>query len=101
MTILSLKLKIVITNYLNKTKFINIINMIKSQTNMYDSSTIEASTYNFSTKELFVSFKHATYLYRNVEANDYLTFANEKSQGIALNSIIKGKYEFEKLEVAE
>jgi len=72
--------------------------MIKSQTNVYDSSTIEASTYVYETKELFITFKHATYVYENVEVTDYLTFANDKSQGIALNSVIKGVYNYKKLE---
>lgn len=72
--------------------------MITSQTNIYDSSTVESSTYIFKTKELYVNFKHATYLYKDVNEVDYLTFANDKSQGIALNNIIKGNYEYEKLE---
>lgn len=75
--------------------------MIKTQTNVYDSSTVEASTYDFTTKELYVNFKHATYLYKDVSEADYLTFANDKSQGIALNKVIKGVYKFEKLEDVE
>jgi len=72
--------------------------MITTQTNVYDSSTVEASIYNFKTKDLFVTFKHATYVYRNVNDVDYITFANDQSQGKALNSLIKGKYEYEQLE---
>lgn len=72
--------------------------MIKTQTNVYDSSTVEASTYDYRTKELFVSFKHGTYLYKEVSEVDYLAFANDKSQGVALNRVIKGNYKFEKLE---
>ena len=72
--------------------------MIKTQTNIYDSSTIEASTYDYKTKDLFVVFKHATYVYRDVSEVDYLTFANDNSQGIALNSVIKGTYKYEKVE---
>lgn len=72
--------------------------MIKTQTNVYDSSTVEASSYDYETKDLIVTFKHATYLYRDVSVVDYLTFANDKSQGIALNSVIKGVYKYEKLE---
>jgi len=74
--------------------------MIKTQTNVYDSSTIEASTYDFKTKELFVVFKHATYIYKDVHVVDY-SFANATSQGIALNSVIKGTYSFEKIEDVE
>ena len=72
--------------------------MIKTQTNVYDSSTVEASTYDYKTGELYVNFKHATYLYKDVSEEDYLAFANGKSQGIALNSVIKGVYKYEKLE---
>ena len=70
--------------------------MIRVQTNTYDSSTVKVSSYDYVTKDLIVIFSHATYLYKNVHETDYLTFANDKSQGIALNSVIKGKYEFEK-----
>jgi len=75
--------------------------MIKTQTNVYDSSTVESSTYIYETKQLFVNFKHGSYLYKDVSEVDYLTFANDKSQGIALNSVIKGNYKFEKLEDEE
>ena len=71
--------------------------MITTQTNVYDSSTVESSTYNFKTGDLFVTFKHATYLYKGVNEVDYRTFANDPSQGKALNSLIKGKYEYEML----
>jgi len=72
--------------------------MIRVQTNTYDSSTVKASSYDYLTKDLIVIFGHASYLYKNVNEVDYLLFANDKSQGIALNNVIKGKYEFEKLE---
>lgn len=72
--------------------------MIKTQTNIYDSSTVEASTYNFKTKDLIVSFKHGTYIYKDVSEVDYIAFSTDKSQGIALNNVIKGVYEYEKLE---
>lgn len=72
--------------------------MVTTQTNLYDSSTILSSSYIYETKQLYIGFKHATYLYKDVSLVDYLTFANDKSQGIALNTLIKGVYEFEKLE---
>jgi len=75
--------------------------MIKTQTNVYDSSTVESSTYLYETKDLFVNFKHGSYLYKGVEEIDYHTFRDATSQGVSLNSIIKGKYKFEKLEDAE
>lgn len=72
--------------------------MIKTQTNVYDSSTVESSTYIYETKELFVTFKFGTYRYFDVTPEDYLTFSTDKSQGIALNTLIKGVYKYEKLE---
>lgn len=72
--------------------------MIKSQTNIYDSSTIKASTYEYESKNLYVVFVHATYRYAGIPKGVYQEFANAKSQGISLNSLIKGKYKYEKLE---
>ena len=72
--------------------------MIKTQTNIYDSSTIKASTYEYESKNLYVVFGHATYRYIDVPAKVYQEFANAESQGIALNSLIKSTYEFVKLE---
>jgi hypothetical protein len=72
--------------------------MIKTQTNTYDSSTINASTYEYKSKTLYIVFCHATYQYMEVPEEVYQEFANAKSQGIALNELIKGKYDFEKLE---
>ncbi len=72
--------------------------MIKSQTNIYDSSTIKASTYEYESKNLYVVFVHATYRYTEIPEEVYQEFANAKSQGISLNSLIKGKYKYEKLE---
>ncbi len=72
--------------------------MVNTQTNTYNSSTVEASTYDYRNKHLFVSFKHATYLYLNVEVEDYESFRDAESQGKAINQFIKPKYSFEKLE---
>jgi len=72
--------------------------MITTQTNLYDSSTIVSSSYIYKTKELYVGFKHGTYLYKEVEENDYNAFRDATSQGIALNNIIKGVYKYEKIE---
>lgn len=64
--------------------------MIKTQTNTYDSSTIESSTYDFKEKELYISFKSDTvYLYQNVSKEIYESFRDSDSQGKALNSLIK------------
>lgn len=73
--------------------------MIRSQTNTYDSSTVEASTYDYTRQELFVTFKHATYLYLQVTKEDYELFCGAESQGKALNQFIKPKYEAQKLEI--
>lgn len=72
--------------------------MIRTQTNVYGSSTVESSTYNYTDKELFVTFKHATYLYPQVTIQDYESFRDAESQGKALNQFIKPKYEAQKLE---
>ena len=75
--------------------------MIKTQTNTYDSSTIESYTYDFKEKELYVSFKSDTvYLYQNVNKEIYEGFRDADSQGKALNSLIKQNTDisFEKLE---
>jgi len=72
--------------------------MIKTQTNIYDSSTIDASSYMYETKALYVTFKHATYVYTDVTEEDYIKFSTAKSQGVALNTFIKGTYEYKKLE---
>ena len=71
--------------------------MVKTQTNIYDSSTVEGSTYDFKTKELFVTFKHASYVYSNVNVEDYEKFRDAESQGKALNKYIKS-YPYEKWE---
>tara|TARA_B110000285_G_C14859189_1_gene483708 strand:- start:436 stop:627 length:192 start_codon:yes stop_codon:yes gene_type:complete len=45
-----------------------------------------------------VHFKHATYIYDEVTLEDFLAFESAESQGKALNTFIKGKYEFNKVE---
>jgi len=71
--------------------------MIKTQTNHYDSSTVLSSSYNYEHLILTVHFNHATYVYQNVDVDSYNQFANASSQGSALNTVIKGKFEFEKI----
>ena len=75
--------------------------MIKQQTNIYESSTVESSTYDFKEIELYVSFKgNSVYLYQNVSPEIYESFRDADSQGKALNSLIKKNEDitFEKLE---
>lgn len=71
--------------------------MIKVQNNTYNSSTVQASSYNYTEMILTVHFNHATYVYQNVTVEDYNKFANADSQGRALNEFIKGKYTFAKI----
>ena len=71
--------------------------MIKVQNNTYDSSTVEASSYNYKEQILTVLFNHATYVYYNVDTEAYNNFSTAKSQGRALNEFIKGKFKFEKI----
>ena len=72
--------------------------MIKTQANFYDSSTVKASTYEFESKTLYVGFGQVTYRYAQVPVEVYQEFATAPSQGIALNELIKGKYDHEKVE---
>ena len=71
--------------------------MIKVQRNTYDSSTVKASSYDFKTKELVITFKHAAYVYSNVNVEDYEKFRDAESQGKSLNKYIK-QYPYEKIE---
>ena len=72
--------------------------MIRTQTNVYDSSTVESSSYIYETKELFVNFKFGAYKYIDVSLEDYIRFSTSKSQGISLNEVIKSTYKYKKIE---
>ena len=71
--------------------------MVLTLTNTYDSSTIVSTKYTLKTGVLEVSFKHATYEYPAVTRDEYESFVNAKSQGKALNEIIKPDRSFRKL----
>lgn len=71
--------------------------MIKSTHSHYDSSTVKSAAYNVEHKTLTVHFNHATYIYKEVELEDWNLFNLATSQGKALNEFIKPKYEFEKI----
>ena len=71
--------------------------MITSTTSNYDSSTILSAAYNYKHKTLTVHFNHASYLYTGVSHSDFEAFNQADSQGRALNELIKGKYEYEKI----
>ncbi len=64
--------------------------MITKQINEYNSSTVLASSYDYSTNELDVLFENGAYRYLNVPTEVYHQFANADSQGAALNQFIKG-----------
>jgi hypothetical protein len=73
--------------------------MIKSQTTLVKSSTIESLYYSTSDNNLMVTFIHGvTYTYFDVTLEDYLKLINTDSIGKALNETIKGKYKYEKHE---
>lgn len=71
--------------------------MITVQNNTYNSSTVEASSYNYKEQILTVLFNHATYVYYDVDVEAYNKFATADSQGRSLNEFIKGKFRFEKI----
>jgi len=72
--------------------------MITKTKNTYDSSLVKESEYDLKTKELEIKFPSAIYIYHGVSIGDYNEFAEAESQGTALNNVIKGKYEFTKIE---
>lgn len=71
--------------------------MKTSTSSTYDSSTVVSASYNYQFKTLAVQFNGATYVYLDVEPADFDTFNNAESQGVALNEVIKPKYQFNKL----
>jgi hypothetical protein len=71
--------------------------MKTSTSSTYDSSTVVSASYNYQFKTLAIQFEGATYVYLDVEPVDFDTFNNAESQGIALNEVIKPKYQFNKL----
>lgn len=73
--------------------------MVTKQTNFYNSSMIKSSSYDYTHKILTVHFNGAMYIYHGVDPETYSEFATADSQGQALNKFIKGKFEFEKINV--
>lgn len=71
--------------------------MITTTISHYDSSTVKSAAYNAKHKTLTVHFNHASYIYNEVELEDWNLFNMADSQGKALNEIIKTKYKFEKI----
>lgn len=76
--------------------------MITKQVNEYNSSTVLASSYDYSTQELDVLFENGAYRYLAVPPGIYQQFATADSQGAALNQLIKGgQYQTLKLDEDE
>lgn len=71
--------------------------MITSAISHYNSSTLKSASYNYEKKSLLIHFNGASYLYKEVDTEDWHLFNTADSQGMALNQYIKGKYEFEKI----
>jgi hypothetical protein len=70
-----------------------------TETIAYDSSTIEASSYDFKTQSLCVIFKgDAMYRYDGVTEEDYVKFSTSDSVGAEFNKTISKVYPFEKIE---
>ena len=70
-----------------------------TETIAYDSSTIEASSYDFKTQSLCVIFKgDAMYRYDGVTEDDYIKFSTSDSVGAEFNKSISKVYPFEKIE---
>lgn len=70
-----------------------------TETIAYDSSTIEASSYDFKTQSLCVIFKgDAMYRYDGVTEDDYVKFSTSDSVGAEFNKSISKVYPFEKIE---
>lgn len=70
---------------------------------MYSSSTICASIFDTTTKDLTVIFNNGgQYKYPSVELTDYTRFETAESNGATFNTYIKKKYtNFEKLDKLE
>lgn len=75
---------------------------MKTQHTTFESSTVASSDWSrtqYTKGELIVNFKSgASYVYADVEKDDYMKFINSESIGAALNHFIKGTYQFTKLE---
>ena len=70
---------------------------------MYSSSTICASIFDTTTKDLTVIFNNGgQYKYPSVDLTDYTRFETAESNGVTFNTYIKKKYtNFEKLDKLE
>ena len=76
--------------------------MIISQSNYYDSSTLKTSSYDYGTRDMFMTFKSGqTYLYKEVSHKVYEEFVNSESHGKAFNSLIKNNKDIECIKITK
>ena len=75
--------------------------MIKTQFTEFDSSTVNSAQYDAESQKMIVTFKGAAYEYDEVDMETYLEFISAKSHGKALNTLIKGKFAYSKIEEVE
>ena len=75
--------------------------MIISQSNHFESSTLNSSSYDFNKRELFITFKSSiTYLYKNVNPKIYEEFIGSESHGSSFNRLIKSDKNIECIKIA-
>ena len=76
--------------------------MILSQSNHYDSSTLKSSSYDYKSRDMFMTFNSGqTYLYKEVPHEIYEEFANSESHGRALNRLIKNNKDIECIKITK
>ena len=76
--------------------------MILSQSNHYDSSTLKSSSYDYKSRDMFMTFNSGqTYLYKEVPNEIYEEFANSESHGRALNRLIKNNKDIECIKITK
>lgn len=64
--------------------------MKRTETCIYESSTVDTSQYDYKHKTLIVTFKGGSqYLYEQIDEETYTKFSTADSQGKALNEYIK------------
>lgn len=65
----------------------------------HDSKTIKKSWYNSLTQELTIEFRSGSlYIYSGIDENLWTEFITAISAGKALNDLIKGKFNYRKVE---
>lgn len=76
--------------------------MILSQSIHYDSSTLKSSSYDYKSRDMFMTFNSGqTYLYKEVPNEVYEDFVNAVSHGRAFNSLIKNNKDIECIKITK